>query len=72
MAHANSSIHCASPDCAGRNDTPNHGLPAFTGKNWRSALGTLTAAPLRLHRYRHFHAEVVEDAIRAYDCGKCS
>ncbi len=36
---------------------------------WRSALDALTGAPLRLHRYRHLHAEVVEDALRAFDCG---
>ena len=36
---------------------------------WRSALDALTGAPLRLHRYRHLHAEVIEDALRAYDCG---
>lgn len=36
---------------------------------WRSALDTLIGAPTRLHRYRHLHAEVIEDALRAYDCG---
>ena len=36
---------------------------------WRSALDALTGAPRRLHRYRHLHAEVIEDALRAYDCG---
>jgi hypothetical protein len=36
---------------------------------WRSALDALVGAPLRLHRYRHLHAEVIEDALRAYDCG---
>lgn len=36
---------------------------------WRSALDTLIGAPVRLHRYRHLHAEVIEDALRAYDGG---
>lgn len=36
---------------------------------WRSALDALIGAPLRLHRYRHLHAEVIDDALRAYDCG---
>jgi hypothetical protein len=36
---------------------------------WRAALDALIGAPLRLHRYRHLHAEVIEDALRAYDCG---
>jgi hypothetical protein len=36
---------------------------------WRSALDALIGAPGRLHRYRHLHAEVIEDALRAYDCG---
>ena len=38
------------------------------GTRWRSALAALAGPPLRLHRYRNFHAAVVEDAIRAYDC----
>ena len=37
------------------------------GTRWRAALAALTEAPLRLHRFRHMHAEAVEDAIRAYD-----
>ena len=36
---------------------------------WRSALDALIGAPVRLHRYRHLHAEVIEDALRAFDCG---
>jgi hypothetical protein len=40
-----------------------------TGARWRAALDTLIGAPVRLQRYRHLHAEVIEDALRAYDCG---
>ena len=47
------------------NTRPGHGATA----RWRSALDTLIGAPTRLHRYRHLHAEVIEDALRAYDCG---
>ncbi len=36
---------------------------------WRGALDAIVGAPVRLHRYRHLHAEVIEDALRAYDCG---
>ena len=36
---------------------------------WRSALDALIGAPGRLHRYRNLHAEVIEDALRAFDCG---
>jgi hypothetical protein len=36
---------------------------------WRSALDALIGAPVRLQRYRHLHAEVIEDALRAFDCG---
>lgn len=36
---------------------------------WRSALDALIGAPVRLHRYRHLHAEVIEDALRAFDRG---
>ena len=37
---------------------------------WHAALDTLIGAPVRLHRYRHLHAEVIEDALRAFDCGR--
>jgi hypothetical protein len=40
-----------------------------TAKFWRGVLDALIGAPLRLHRYRHLHAEVIEDALRAFDCG---
>lgn len=36
---------------------------------WRAALDALIGPPVRLHRYRHLHAEVIEDALRAFDCG---
>ena len=36
---------------------------------WRAALNALIGAPMRLHRYRHLHAEVIEDALRGFDCG---
>ena len=36
---------------------------------WRATLDALIGAPVRLHRYRHLHAEVIEDALRAFDCG---
>ena len=37
--------------------------------HWRSVLDALIGAPGRLHRYRNLHAEVIEDALRAFDCG---
>lgn len=36
---------------------------------WRSVLDLLVGAPVRLHHYRHLHAEVIDDALRAFDCG---
>ena len=36
---------------------------------WRAVLDVLIGAPVRLHHYRHLHAEVIEDALRAFDCG---
>ena len=36
---------------------------------WRAVMNAMLGAPLRLHRYRHLHAEVIEDALRAFDCG---
>jgi len=68
MAHAQAQDRCPSTDnvqaatamAAGRQDLP--------GTKWRKALAALAEAPLRLHRYRNLHTEVVEDALRAYDC----
>jgi len=40
-----------------------------TSPRWRAALDALIGAPMRLHRYRHLHAEVIEDALRGFDCG---
>lgn len=37
---------------------------------WRTALDALIGAPVRLHRYRHLHAEVIEDALRGFDCSR--
>jgi hypothetical protein len=36
---------------------------------WRVVLDVLIGAPVRLHHYRHLHAEVIEDALRGFDCG---
>lgn len=44
-------------------------LAGRVAPRWRAALDALIGAPVRLHRYRHLHAEVIEDALRAYDCG---
>ena len=72
MTHAHTDIHRTSHDCEradqGSRNTPNQ-LP---GTKWRLALAALVSAPVRLHRYRNFHAEVIEDALRAFDCRKCS
>jgi hypothetical protein len=40
-----------------------------TPGRWWGVLDAIIGAPVRLHRYRHLHAEVIEDALRAYDCG---
>ncbi len=46
------------------------GRPANAGApRWRAALDVLIGAPVRLHHYRHLHAEVIEDALRGFDCG---
>ena len=68
MTHTKSGSRSTSPDRKARDD---RSLLETPGTKWRSALGALAAAPLRLHRYRNFHTEVVEDAIRAYDRSKC-
>jgi hypothetical protein len=72
MTHAKSNHRCTSPDCAAAKDTANHRLFRLPGTKWRAALGALAAAPLRLHQYRNFHSEVVEDALRAFDHENCS
>lgn len=48
---------------------PNAGSGLHRGNRWHAALDALLGAPMRLHRYRHLHAEVIEDALRAFDCG---
>ena len=72
MTYANRKYRRASPDAAGKADRNDRGLLTLPGTKWRSALGALAAAPLRLHRYRNFHTEVVEDALRAYDHRRCT
>ena len=53
-----------------RQQQSSSGRPAGTAApRWRAALDMLIGAPLRLHRYRHMHAEVIEDALRGFDCG---
>ncbi len=68
MRHELSCSGCASLDhtAAGHSVSQSAGR---TAPRWRAALDTLIGAPARLHRYRHLHAEVIEDALRAYDCG---
>ena len=72
MTHTRSDIHCTSPGCERATDGTSHASQELPGTKWRSALAALVGAPLRLHRYRNFHSEVVEDALRAFDCRKCS
>jgi hypothetical protein len=72
MTHAHSDIRCASLDCERANQDAGHTPNKLPGTKWRSALAALVSAPVRLHRYRNFHAEVIEDALRAFDCRKCS
>ena len=71
MTHRDSKFRYATPDRA-VTDTSVHDAPALSGRKWRSAISTLALAPLRLHRYRNFHTEVVEDAIRAFDGRRCT
>jgi len=72
MTHLHSDTRCASLICERANEGIGHPQNQLPGTKWRSALAALVSAPVRLHRYRHFHAEVVEDALRAFDCRKCS
>ena len=62
--YRNESMLCA--PAAG--SAPGSGRQRANG--WRAALDALLGAPVRLHRYRHLHAEVIEDALRAFDCGR--
>ena len=59
---------CQSLDCA----TAGQRASMTTDRKttfWHAALHALVGPPVRLHRYRHLHAEVIEDALRAFDCG---
>lgn len=71
MTHQHSDIHCASLNCERATEGTTRAVKHLPGTKWRSALAALVSAPVRLHRYRNFHTEVVEDALRAFDCRKC-
>ena len=60
---------CESVDCGGV-DAPEAQSPRFARTVWRNLLDVLVGAPVRLHHYRHLQAEVIEDALYAYDCGR--
>ena len=68
MRHQLSCSGCEALDHAAARPSANHSA-GRTPPRWRAALDALIGAPVRLHRYRHLHAEVIEDALRAYDCG---
>jgi len=68
MAHAQTQICCPSTANERAAGTFTAGGQELPGTKWRRALAALAEAPLRLHRYRNLHTEVVEDAIRAYEC----
>jgi len=72
MTHAHSDNRHASVKCERANQDNGKTSNDRPGTKWRSALAALVSAPVRLHRYRNFHAEVVEDALRAFDSRKCS
>ena len=59
---------CESPDRM-TSGQPRSLVGNRTANIWLFVLEALIGAPLRLHRYRHLHAEVIEDALRAFDCG---
>jgi hypothetical protein len=59
---------CESLDCTSAGE-PTARSDNWAATRWNAVLDALIGAPLRLHRYRHLHAEVIEDALRAYDCG---
>jgi hypothetical protein len=40
----------------------------FTRISWRDALGGLTSAALRLHRYRGLRTQILHDALCETDC----
>jgi hypothetical protein len=64
-------LSCSGCESLGRMTTgqPRSLVGNRTANIWRGVLDALIGAPLRLHRYRHLHAEVIEDALRAFDCG---
>lgn len=68
MRHERSYSGCGSfeRDEIGKPEAPS-ARPTRT--KWRAVLDVLVGAPMRLHNYRHLHAEVIEDALRAFDCG---
>ena len=72
MTHAHTDLRCASLDCERANQDAGQAPDELPGTKWRSALAGLVECNHELTDNRHFHAEVVEDALRAFDCRKCS
>lgn len=44
--------------------------PARTGKPGFRALDRLLAVPMRVHRYRNLHTQILEELIHDNDCGR--
>ncbi len=72
MRDRHTDTSCAAAACGHAMQSLSNPSQNLPGTKWRAALAALVAAPVRLHRYRNLHTEVLEDAIRAFDCRKCS
>ena len=70
MKYAHPDSACPSLDCGRAAKDGSFGSQDMPGTRWRSALAAVVGAPVRLHRFRNLHTEVLEDAIRAYDCSR--
>jgi len=49
-------------------DAMAHRLAGFQRLSWREALGGVTLAAGRLHRYRDLHTRMLHDALCERDC----
>jgi len=51
--------------------TSRFNLPVRHPALWRFVLDQILSAPMRLHRYRHFSVQVLEDVLGEMDCRNC-
>ncbi len=61
----------ATCDCNFESRTQRFNLPVRHPSRWQLIAEALLASPMRLHRYRHLSARMLEDTIDRHDRRSC-